>query len=422
MPTYTLIRCGQLYDGQQDTLQTGMEILIEDDIIREVDKKVAAPAGCAVIDLSHLTVTPGLSDAHVHLGTGNWRERPREIFYESPTFKGMAVLYNAKKALMRGFTTLRHCGTNSDDGYGSVTAKRMIDAGYFEGARLVVAPHYLGATNGHGDSSQNMSGNPAFSTWIWHQYPGYGFGADMFKERVREQVKFGADFIKVFATGGFSTPSDGPEDITLDDDELRAIIQTAHALGKKVTSHTYAPNLAKKQVEMGIDGIEHGALIDCPETLALMKARGTDLVPTFTPYEDIIHLNESSLKSKPEAFRKKLYQYAEWLSRARKAIIASDLDLGYGTDMVTVYNPYDCGMEFRVWMLNGVDPFRALAAATRVNAKIMELEGQIGAIAPGYRADIAGWASDLMTDPDALKACAFVMKDGVQHQTEASVW
>ncbi len=421
MENYKVILCGKLYNGLSDVLQEQMEILVKGNQIIEVDKNVAKPAGTETIDLSHLTVTPGLIDAHVHYGTGNWKVRRHETIYENPQWKGMAVLYNARKALRRGFTAARHVGSNCDDGFGSVVAKRMIDEGYFEGCRLKVAPHYVSTTRSHGDASQLIATNPKVSEFIWQDYPGYGCGADMFRDVVRRQVKYGADFVKIFATGGFSTPEDGPEDITFSDDELKSVIDTAHSLGRKVTSHSYTPELIRKEIEFGIDGIEHGSLLDDPEVISLMIEKNIDYVPTFCPYDDVIYQDESSLKTKPYEFQQKLIKYADWLGRARKMIVKSRLELGYGTDFVATHNPYDAGYEYQTWLKSGIDPFRALKGATRVNAKILNMEGKIGGIAPGFYADISGWERDLLTDPDALLDCAFVMKDGIIYPTESSL-
>ena len=421
MSKYYVIKCGKLYDGINDYFQNDMEILVEDNKIKEVDKHVSVPNGAETIDLSKTTVTPGLIDAHMHLGTGDWRQRRHETIFENPVYKGMAVLHNAKKAMLRGFTSLRHMGSNCDDGYGSVVAKRMINAGYFEGSRLVVAPHYVGTTRGHGDSSQQIATNPMVSNFIWSNYPGYGCGADSLRDVVRRQVKFGADFIKMFGNGGFSTPDDGPEDVSMSDDEMRAIIETAHNFRKKVTCHTYTASLAKKLIEMGIDGIEHGSLIDDPEVIKLMETKGIDYVPTFCPYEDIIHLDETLMKTVPYEAQLKLRAYGEQLSRARQMMVDSNLELGYGTDMVWAHNCFESGYEYKAMFKSGMDPLRILKAATRVNAKILEMPNQIGAIASGYFADIAAWKKDLLTDEDALLDCHFVMKDGVIYKTESCI-
>ncbi|MDY2983712.1 MAG: amidohydrolase family protein [Synergistes jonesii] len=411
-----VIKCGKLYDGMTDVLQDNMRILVEDNKIVEVDRHVASNKA-EEIDLSCATVTPGLIDAHVHLGIGTWSYRRHETIYESPEFKGMISLRSAKESLKRGFTTLRAVGNNCDDAYGAVAAKRLINAGYFEGARLMVAPYYTGTTRSHADASALISSNPSVSSFIWDRYHGRIYGPDMMRDIVRKQVKHGADFIKLFATGGFSTPTDGPEDECLSDDEMKAAIETAHMLGRKVTSHSYAPPLIWKQVKMGIDGIEHGALIDDPKLLQYMIDHEVEFVPTFCPYDGVIHRDEEKVKTWPYEMQIKLHKYAEWLCRARKLIVDSGIAFGYGTDFTANHNNFENGYEYETMLNSGVDPFRALSAATRVNAAILEMKGQVGAIAPGYFADISAWKRDLLSDPKALLDCYFVMKDGKVYKT-----
>lgn len=421
MVKHYVIKCGKLYDGKIDVLQDNMEILVEGCRIKEVDKHVGAPPGAERINLSDATVTPGLSDAHVHFGTGDWRTRDRDIIYQNPIYFGMCALHNAKKSLRRGFTTIRHCGSISDDAYSIVTAKKMINAGYFEGSRLVVAPHYVSPTRGHGDGTQRISTYPALANFIWERYPGYGSGADRFREVVRSQAKYGADFIKIFASGGFNSIGDGPEDDSFSTDELRAVIETAHQLNLKVTSHSYAPAVIWKQIEMGIDGIEHGALIDDPNLLQAMIDKKINFVPTFCPYDGIIHMDERTVNSYSPGMQKNLRKYADWLIFARKVIVGSSIEIGYGTDFVAAHNCYNCGYEYQSMLKSGVNPFRALAAATRVNAKILGLPNDIGAVAPGYFADLAAWKRDLLTDENALLDCHFVMKDGVVYPVEKDI-
>ena len=421
MSKYIIIKCGRLYTGQNDEVLSEMQILVEDDRIVEVDKTVTAVPGAEVVDLSDAFVTPGLIDAHVHFSFGEWRTRGHDTVYEAPIYHGMYALHNAKKSLMRGFTTVRHCGTNIDDQYSVVVAKRLIEDGQYDGARMVVAPHYLSTTNGHGDFSKLLYTNPYLAEKIWQDYPGRGSGPDEFREVVRKQVKYGADFIKIFASGGFNSEGDGPEDYTFTDEELQAIIDTAHAMNKKVSSHTYGPDLVEKQLNMGIDGIEHGALIRDPALLQRMKEQNVDFVPTFSPYEGIIHPDEANLKSQSAGMQRKLRYYGDWLREAREVIVKSDIDLGYGSDFVALHYPYESGWEFYNMMNSGVEPLRALKGATRVNAKILQKEKEIGAIAPGYFADIAAWKRDPLSDPAALLDCAFSMKGGKIFRTESDI-
>ena len=405
---YYKILCGKLFDGVHEELYENMEILVKDDHIMEVGKGLLAPEGTETVDLSAKTVTPGMIDAHVHLSYFDWQKKKHENIFNSPTYKTLAVLRSAQQALHRGFTTIRHVGCSSFDGYGSIDVRRTIDAGLLYGPRLVVAPMYLGVNGGPADHSQALKENYMMSEAMRDMYRSIGTGPDFFTNAVREQQKLGADFIKIMVSGSFYSPDSSPDMIYFRDDELRAIIETAHSLNMKVTSHTYGPEAVKKLAEMGIDCIEHGALVDDAAVKAMEEA-GTDLVPTFYPYDVVASPNP--LPASDHFMRAKLDRYADRLKESRKRIINSKIRLGYGTDIVFEHNNYDNGWEYSCWMRSGMDPFRTLKAATSVNAEIIGKKG-VGRIEPGYYADIAAWNRDLLTDHLALLDCAFVMKGG----------
>lgn len=411
-----LIKCGKLYDGKSNALHENKEILVRGNRIEAVGEGLKAPESAEIIDLSDATVTPGMIDAHVHLSFFDWKCKRHENIFNSPAYKTLAVLYSAQKALARGFTSVRHVGCSSFDGYGSIDVKRVVDMGYFHGPRLVVAPMYLGVNGGPADHSQALKQNYMMAGAMRAHYPSIGSGADFFRNAVREQQKLGADFIKIMVSGSFYSPDSSPDMIYFSDEELVAIIETAHSLNMKVTAHAYAPAAVQKLVKMGIDGIEHGALMD-RETAALMEKSDTYLVPTFCPYDEIVSGNIENLER--QDMKDKLRHYAPRLIEGRKQIINSKIKLGYGTDIVQIHNNYDCGYEYSCWLRSGIDPFHALRAATRTNAEILGLK-DVGAIEPGYMADIAAWKRDLLTDHTALLDCAFVMKDGVVYPGEKS--
>ena len=407
------ILCGKLYDGLKPELQPDMEILVEDKKISVVGRKLPAPPDAEIIDLTEATVTPGMIDAHVHPSFFDWRDVYKDPLYNSNGYRTLAVSHCVRKTLEGGFTTIRSLGWFTEDYI--LDVKRAIEEGYLQGSRMVVAPHVLGADGGHGDMTQVVRNNPVLTDYLRDSCYGLGCGPDFFAAAVRREKKLGADFIKIMATGGFSTPNDDPMYMELSDAELAAIFDTARSLGISVTAHAYGPEAIQKLISYGIQGIEHGALMD-EKTARMMEESKTYLVPTFCPFEDAINMDEASMAKKSPDFRRKLIKYQKKLIEGRKIIIDSGIKLGYGTDFVTVHQNYESGWEYHSWFTNGIDPFRILQAATKTNSEILELDDKIGTIEPGKLADISGWKRDLLTDPHALRDCAFVMKEGVVYE------
>lgn len=410
--SYIKVVCGKLYDGIRDEIRGKSEILIEDGVILEVGEHTVSPTGTRIIDLSGLTVTPGMIDAHVHASFFDWREIPKDTVYYSDGMRALAAAECARKALAGGFTTIRHVGWFRED-Y-SLDVKRAVDAGFIRGARMIVAPHFLCTPGSHGDPSQSVATNPALSGFLEKQYPTMGSGAEFFRDAVRHEVKIGADFIKIMATGGFFTPNDSPEDKQLSDEEMAAIIETAHALNRTVTAHAYTGDLITTLAELDIDGIEHASLID-KDTIRLLEEKDIYVVPTLCPYDEIVLLDEEKLAEKSPEFQRKLRHYRDRLVESRRMLFESSIRFGYGTDLVVGYQNYECGREYSVWLRNGISPYRALRAATAENARILGISDRVGTIEPGKLADLAGWSRDLLTDDKALLDCAFVMKEGVEY-------
>lgn len=408
------LKCGALFDGVHEELLEHMGILVRDNRIVQVERELPCPRGAEMLDLSRLTVTPGLIDAHVHFDfrsdqTGGAGAR----FLASDEMKTLTLLYNAKQSLRRGFTTVRHAGGKIST-FGAVDVKRAIDGGLFQASRLVVVAHAVSAPGCHTDASTYFRGNPHLADALQGLYPNIGNGADFARAAARREIKYGADVVKLMVTGGFASPNDGPEEMQLEEDEIRAVLDVARHLDRPTTAHVYTARMVSLLAELGITGVEHASMID-RAALEQLLAHGTYVVPTFVPYEEIIHEDRAMLERKPPEFREKLLRYAAQLRQGREvlvdAILHTDLLVGYGTDLVALYPNYECWREFKAWRDSGIPALRTLRAATSSNAKILR-RPELGTVAPGQLADLAGWDRDILADHEALSQCAFVMKDG----------
>ncbi|NCB62127.1 MAG: amidohydrolase family protein [Clostridia bacterium] len=406
--------CGAFFDGIHQELRRNIKVLTRGNRIAEVGAHVGCPADAQVVDLSHLTVTPGLIDAHVHFDfLASQTGGPGAKFLDSNERKTLIMLYNARQSLRRGFTTVRHAGGKIST-FGAVDVKHVIDANLFEASRMVIIAHAVSTPGSHTDASTYFRSNPAIAEVVQGLYPNIGSGADFARAAARREIKYGADVVKLMATGGFASPNDGPEDMQMEEDEIRAVLDVAKHMGKPTTAHVYSAEMVSLLVSLGITGVEHASMID-RETADLMLEKGVYVVPTFVPYEEIIHKDEAMLARKTPEFRNKLLQYAQRLRQGRELlvdlILNSELLVGYGTDIVSLYPNYDCWREFKAWRDSGIPALRTLVAATSANAKILR-RPELGSLVPGQIADLSGWGRDILEDHEALSECSFVMKDG----------
>lgn len=412
------IICGKLFNGIDEEFYEGYKILVDGNKIAAVGPDVEQPESAEVIDLSDATVTPGMIDAHMHMDFWDWHTIRQEVYDTSADAKTLACLHTAQKALSRGFTSVRHMGGITSNGFGILDVKRAIDAGYFTGSRIVAAARFICGAGSHGDLSQAFSKNPEMGALAQGLRTSLGAGKDFMVNAVREEIKYGSDFVKIMATGGFFTPNDNPMQTQLNDEELEAIVRTTHEWGKTVTAHVYSVPHMQKLLSYGIDGMEHCSLMD-DETADMIADAGAYVVPTFCPYEEAIHYDPVALMDKQPEFRAKLELYKDALQAGREVIKkAKHIKLGYGTDFVANHMNYDSGYEYKAWFESDMGVFRTLKAATSVNAEILQMEDKIGTIEVGKLADISAWKRDFFTDPYALLDCAFVMKDGVVYETE----
>lgn len=417
MEKLTYIICGKLYDGIHPEFKENQKILVKGKYIEAVGTDVPQPEQAEVIDLSGVTVTPGMIDGHMHMDNLDWHTIRQEVYGTSEEAKTLTILRTAQKGLSRGFTTIRHMGGITSNGCGVLDVRDAINKGYHTGSRIIAAARLISSAGSHGDLSQGFARNPRLSAMVQDTNRVLGAGKDFFANAVREEIKYGSDFIKFMATGGFFTPVDNPSQQQLNDEELEAIIRTTHEWGKTVTAHVYSVNHMQKLIELGIDGMEHCSLMD-EETAQMIADHDIYVMPTFCPYEEAVHYDPVLIQTKQPEFRAKLEYYKDALQAGREVIKNSKCKLGYGTDQVATHQNYESGYEFKAWMESGMGTFRTLEAATRVNAEILGLADKIGTLEVGKYADISAWGRDLMNDSKALLDCAFVMKEGVVYQTE----
>jgi len=397
----TLIRAGKLIDVKTGRVLTDQAILIEGNLIKEVGPadqvKGHAPAGARVIDLSSKTVLPGLIDCHTHLTFD-----PTSLGYEalgiSIPREALIGARNARVTLEAGFTTVRNVGAN---GYSDIALRDAINAGDVPGPRIVASGPAIGSTGGHVDVSLLA---PEFH----YKSDGVADGVPAVIAKTREIIKYGADCIKIAATGGVLSKGDSPGAEQFSDEEIRAIITEAHRLGRKVAAHAHGAAGIKQAVQAGVDSIEHGSFID-DEAIQMMKQHGTYLVPTL--YLGDWFLENYKKVGVPEFMvaKARVVMPAARLNIARA--FKADVKVAFGTD-AAVYPHGLNAREFGVMVKLGMPPMQAVKSATINAADLIGWSERVGAIEPGHYADIIAVSGDPSTDVTVLEKVEFVMKGG----------
>ena len=394
-----LIKAGRMVDVRSGRVLTDQAILIEGGRIEQVGsaQSIQAPAGARVIDLSNATVLPGLIDCHTHLTF-----EPGQNGYESLGIsiprEALFGAKNAKLTLEAGFTTVRNVAAH---GYTDVALRDAINAGDIPGPRIDAAGPAIGVTGGHMDNS-------LLAPEYHHSSESVADGVPALIAKVREQVKYGADVIKIAATGGVLSKGDSPEATQFSDEEIRAVVAEAHRLGRKVAAHAHGAAGIKQAVLAGVDSIEHGSFID-DEAIRLMKEKGTYLVPTLYLADWFIE-NYQRLRV-PEFMVEK----AKVVMPAARQNIArafrAGVKVAFGTD-AAVYPHGLNAREFAVMVRLGMTPMQSIQAATINAADLLGWSDRVGSIEGGRFADIIAVSGDPTADVTVLEHVAFVMKGG----------
>jgi imidazolonepropionase-like amidohydrolase len=398
----TAVRGARLIDGRGGAPIAPAVVLIRGERIEAVGANLAIPAGARIIDLGGATLLPGLIDLHTHLtSTGvHWED---ELLKTTP---GQAALHGARNALITlqaGFTTCRDMGPTWP--YTDIDLRKAIDEGVVPGPRLMAAGNYVSATGGAGDARQ-------FSIFV--DVPivrNLADGPDEIRKAVRTNLKAGADFIKILATGAVLSKGTPPGAQQYTEDELRVAVEEAARWGRHVAAHAHGTDGIKAAIRAGIHTIDHGSMMD-DEAIALMRSHHTAFVPTLYTSESI-----AADPTVPESEKARSKQIAAVKDRSFQLVLKAGLPIGFATDAAVVphgQNAREFGMRVRL----GQSPMEAILSATRTAAEIIGWSDRVGTVEARKFADLIAVSGDPLRDITELERVTWVMKGGVVYKSE----
>jgi imidazolonepropionase-like amidohydrolase len=400
------VRCGKLLDVRAGRMLTDHVVVFDESgTITAVGPAAStkAPAGATTVDLSSATCVPGLIDLHTHITSDPSSAGYQGLGVSIPR-EAITGAKNARITLRAGFTTIRNVGA---DGFTDVAVRDGINDGEIEGPRMLVSGPLLGITGGHCD-------NNLLPFEFHFKADGVADGPWAARAKVREVVKYGADLIKICASGGVLSKGDQPGTPQYTLEEMQAIAEEAHKLGRRVAAHAHGTQSIKDAIRAGIDTIEHSSLID-DEGIALAMQHGTWL--DFDIYNDDYILQEGAKAGMlPESIEKEKKVGRLQRENFRKAFRAG-CKMGFATD-AGVYPHGDNAKQFAKMVEWGMQPLDAIRAATITASDAMGWSAKVGALEPGHYADLLAVSGDPLSDVRTLESVKFVMKGGVIARNE----
>ena len=398
----TAIRAGKLIDSDSGTVLTNQVIIIRSNKVEAVGNNVAIPLNAKIIDLSKMTVLPGLIDCHTHLADGAHDSEPMGIFRKTAAELALESVPNARVTLEAGFTTVRDVGTYR--ALGDVALRDAINRGDIVGPRMFVAGAYVTITGGAGADS----GLAPDIGLPWDMHYGEANSPWEVRQVVRKLAHDGVDHIKVLSSGAVLTHGSNPKSQEFTLEELQAAVDEASHFGLRVESHAHSPQGIKNAILAGVASVEHATMID-DEGIALAKQHGTYL--DMDIYDEECIQEEGRLGKMPKDFLEhdaKLGQIQR--DNFRKAV-AAGVKMSFGTDAGVC--PYGMNAKQFAFMVEyGMTPMQAIQAATRNAADLLGHSDEVGSIKSGKYADIIAVAGDPLSDIRILENVQFVMKDG----------
>jgi imidazolonepropionase-like amidohydrolase len=401
-PPPLVLKAAHLFDGVDGRLQSPGLLVVENGRITGVGTGATVPAGARVIDLGDATLLPGAIDAHVHLTydhADDWAQGFYEDMLRFPVEQSFHAARNAKVTLDAGVTTARNVGASD---FIDVALRNAIEQGLVDGPRLVVAGNAIGSTGGHCDASpfppQNVPPPGPME--------GVCNGPEECRHAVREQMKYGADVIKICASGGVLSEADPVDVPQLTPAELAAIVQEAHAWKRKVAAHAHGDVAARLAVEAGVDSIEHGSFLT-DATLRLMKARGTYLVPTRMT----VLFVQANADRYPPKIAAKARAAAAAHGDAMKRALALGVPIAFGTD-ATVFPHGQNLREFGDYVDLGMTPAQALLTSSQGSARLLGVQDETGTLVAGKSADVIAVPGNVLENIRATERPVLVVARG----------
>lgn len=413
-PAAYVLEAARMFDGRSDRAVAPGLVVVEAGRITGIGSAARVPAGARVIDLGDATLLPGFIDCHTHLtgeSSDNWLQATVDGLRRTLPEKVIRTTEYARRTLLAGFTTTRDVGS---DEYMDVGLRDAIDAGVVPGPHMLVAVHALGARGGHCDSTGYPYMLFGKETGI---ADGIAAGADGFRDAVRFQVKYGADVIKVCATGGVLSLADEVDTPQLTQAEMDAIVDEAHRLRKKTAAHAHGATGAKVAIRAGIDSIEHGSFLD-DEAMRMMKEHGTYLVPTLLAGAYVS--GRIVPRNYPPEIAAKAKAAGEAIRATIRRAVQQGVKIAFGTDAGV--GPHGSNAkEFSLLVEAGMTPAAALRTSMIEAATLLGVDKTVGTLEAGKQADVIAVPGDPTADVTAAERVLFVMRAGrVYRQPEPS--
>ena len=406
----TVLHCPRLFDSLEGKMLGQTSIVISGDKFEKIESGFQTVAGAKVIELADATCLPGLIDDHVHLdgefGKTTYIDATRLNFAD---YVLRSTLY-AKRTLLAGFTTVRNVG---DHDYDTVALRNEIAAGYVIGPRIFTAGPAMSTTGGHADGTNGLSmalqGDPGPLQSIFN-------GADEARKVVRLHYKEGADLIKAMPSGGVMDLGTNGSNPQMTEDEIKAIVDTAHDYGMKVAVHAHGAEAIRRAVVAGVDSVEHGTFMD-DQDIQLMKEHGTFYCPTV--YTGQFVAAQAKLGAYPPAVAAKALEVGPQIMKTVTRAYQGGVKFAYGTD-AGVY-PHGQNWEDFIYLVKaGLPPAYTLQMATINAAQLLGHQDELGSVTAGKYADVVGVPGDPLQDITVMSKVSFVMKAGTIYKQDGT--